>query len=175
MRLLANEDEYTVDDLLGMTDATFRRVVSDNMYETLRGQSAFQHEDVIQRTLLALIDSLWATNAKLDERADDPTCPVELYQKTLKYRALLLSVIEQTERRLAWMQGTKEKTLRKWRQVLHEVIDGILSGKHDDEILAIKIPAFDGADREDMYDLETWFDIRCAKDPSRVHGLEEAA
>jgi hypothetical protein len=157
---------YEIDELVAMNDKEFHTAVMDDLFYTSRNQSPFQSPEVIERTFCELLEWLSITNAKIDERAEDPNCSIELYEKTVKYRAHLLSVIDITERRIGWLHGTKERTLQKWRAVLHNVIDAIMEGKDDDEILALKIPSFQG--EGDTYDLETWWDIRRQKDPSRV-------
>lgn len=163
----------TIEALLAMDDFTFRRTVTDDMHLVRQFNGPFQSREVIQRTLLALIDSLWQTNNLLEDRAEDPNCSAELFAKTKKYRAHLLSVIDITERRSEFYQGPKERELRRWRAVLHEVIDGIMSGKDDSEILDIKIPPF--RDAEVRHNLETWWEIRRAKDPRRVEAMKAAA
>lgn len=164
---------FTLEELNAMNDHDFRQAVTNDMFQVGRPLSAFQEPDVVQRTLTALIDWLWWTNQKIDERAEDPNCTPELYAKTIKYRDHLLSVIDITERRVAWIMGSKERDLRRWKAVLHKVIDGIINGKDDAEILEIKIPSFANDDK--TYDLETWWEIRRAKDPSRVAAEKAAA
>lgn len=164
---------FTLEELKAMNDHDFRQAVTNDMFQVSRPMSAFQERDVVQRTLTALIDWLSWTNQKIDERAEDPNCTPEHYAKTIKYRDHLVSVIDITERRVAWIMGTKERDLRRWKAVLHEVIDAIISGKDDSEILEIKIPSFANDDKS--YDLETWWEIRRAKDPSRVAAAKVAA
>lgn len=166
-------ETFTVESLLAMDDHTFRIQVTNDMHLARQFSSPFQAREVIQRTLLALIDSLWQTNNLIDDRAEDPNCPSELYEKTVRYRKHLLSVIDATERRATWFEGAKERDLKRWKAVLHQVIDAIVEGKDDDDILDIQIPGF--RDAEMTYSLETWREIRRAKDPRRVAATKAAA
>lgn len=171
------DDDYTVGELLAMGEEEFRQAVTEDMHYTRRFNGPFQDREVIARTMHALIDSLHWVNSQIDDRIEDPNCPAEVLQKTRRYRSHLLSTIDMTERRMGWMQGTKERTLRKWRAVLDEVVTGILAGHDDDEILAIQIPSFRDADGDESerYSLETWHEIRRAKDPARYERMLEAA
>ena len=163
--------DYTAEELVEMGDPEFRKAVADDLFTTGHSMGPFQDRRVVDRTLLGLIDWLWWTNQKLDERAEDPSCTVELFQKTEKYRRHLLSVIDLTERRVAWLKGTKERTLQQWKKLLHEVIDAIMEGSDDEEILAIKVPSY--ITGNDSLDLETWYEIRREKSPSRVKDWEK--
>lgn len=162
----------TIEALLAMDEFTFRRTVTDDMHLVRQFNGPFQAREVIQRTLLALIDSLWHTNYLIEERAEDPNCSAELYGKTVKYRKHLLSLIDITDRRCAFFQGVNARKEREWKAVLHQVVDAILAGKDDDEILEIRIPGFgEGGGLT----LETWHEIRRAKDPRRIEVAKEAA
>ncbi len=157
--------EYTTETLLQMSDHAFHKAVMHDLTETSRYQGSFQDYAVIDRTMGALVEWLWITNAKLDQRAEDPNCPVDLYEKTVRFRSHLLSVIDNTDRRITWRMGAKERQVRKWKQVLFEVIDAIKEGWDDDDILAISIPPF--SDAIETYDLDTWHEIRLEKQPDR--------
>lgn len=171
------DDDYTVEELLDMTEDEFRQAVTEDMHYTRRFTGPFQDPQVIARTLHALIDSLHWVNMQIEDRMEDPSCPPEVLQKTLRYRSHLLSTIDMTERRMGWIRGTKEATLRKWRAVLDEVVTGILAGRDDDEILATKIPSFRSVDGEEVesYSIEVWHEIRRAKHPGRYARMLEAA
>lgn len=164
---------YEINELVDMSDKEFHSAVMDDLFYTSRSQSSFQAPEVAERTFTELLEWLSITNAKIDARAEDPNCEPELYAKTVKYRSHLLSVIDITERRIEWRLGAKERQLSRWRAVLHSVVDAIMEGKDDDDILALKIPSF--RSEGETYDLETWWDIRRAKDPSRVSPTKAAA
>lgn len=165
---------YTPEELLEMSDPAFHKAAVEDLKETARSQSAFQDADVIERTMATLLEWLWFTNIKIDERAEDPDCSPELYAGTLKYRQRLLSALDITDRRIAWAQGAKEREVRKWKQVLFTVVDAILEGWDDEDILALKIPSYRNQ-IGDSYDLETWHEIRLQKEPGRVRAVKEAA
>jgi hypothetical protein len=157
--------DYTPEALLAMDDHTFRQAATKDLTETSRYTGPFQSTPVVGRTMSVLVDWLWLTNDKLADRAEDPHCPPALYEGTKKFRKHLVAVIDNTDRRMAWLQGSKEREVRRWKQVLFEVIDAIQEGWDDDEILAIRIPEFAGVG--DSYDLETWHEIRLEKEPDR--------
>lgn len=171
------DDDYTAEELLDMTEDEFRQAVTEDMHYTRRFNGPFQGEQVIARTLHALIDSLHWVNSQIEDRMADPDCPPEVLQKTIRYRSHLLATIDMTERRVAWIQGVKERDARKWRAVLDEVVTGILAGRDDDEILAIKIPSFRGQDgaESERYSIETWHEVRRAKAPARYERMLEQA
>jgi hypothetical protein len=157
--------DYNTRELLAMDDHSFHQAVAEDLVKTSNYQGPFQDRGVIDRTMGALVDWLQITTEKLNDRAEDPTCPPVLYEKTAKFRRHLLTVIDNTDRRMAWQQGAKEREVRRWKQVLFEVIDAIQEGWDDDEILAMTVPSW--GDGEESFDLETWHEIRLAKRPDR--------
>ena len=168
---------YALEELIDMKDRDFHNAVVEDMFETARGHGPFQQEAIIERTLTGLMEWLWITNAKIDERAEDPDCSAELYANTVKFRHHILSIIDITEKRIGWLHGVKERDLQRWKQMAHEIIDAIMEGKDDEEILSIKIPypGRGAQEGESPIDLETWWEIRRAKDPRRVKPSKEAA
>lgn len=158
---------YTIEQLENMSDDTFHKAVTNDMHEASRSNSPFQSETIIERTMDALIEWLWITNSKIDDRAEDPNCPRSLYENTLKYRSHLLAVIDVTERRIARSRDGAYRAQKAWKQVLHEVVDAILEGRSDEDILAIEIPSF-GSHEGGSLPLDEWWEIRLAKEPSRV-------
>lgn len=160
--------KYTPEDLLAMSQSEFHEAVMNDLTETSSYRGPFQHPSVVERTMSTLVEWLWITNAKLAERAEDPTCPPAVYEGTQRFRNHLLAVIDNTDMRIGWIMGAKERQVRKWKQVLFEVVDAIIQGWDDDDILALKIPTYRSNDDDaEIYDLETWHEIRLAKQPDR--------
>lgn len=161
---------YSVDELVAMSDDDFQEVLTDDLRFTGRHQSPFQDPAVIRRTLTALIEQLWYIDSVIAQRAEDPDCSAETYRKTLAFRRHLLAVLDVTERRAAWLETPNEGRVRAWRRILHEVCDE-LDGTPQQWILdefVVPFPMNDPRYKGPGMSLRTWREIRVQKDPSRA-------
>ena len=165
---------YSVDDLLAMDDVRFGTEATADLRYTGRFKSNFQHKDVVDRTLHALLEKLWFVSDQIDKQREDPEVTPEHFQRTCAFRRHLLSVIDLTERR-ADRNYPGASTARAWRQVLNELCDELEGGPMDwllDDFL-IPLPSM-GSDNGDM-SLRTWVGIRRVKSPERIPNKEEVA
>ena len=151
----SNED-YTVDELEAMDDYEFGDAVTEDLEHTGHHLSAFQDRKVVGRTLTALLDKLWSTDATLRKHADDPNCSAEKWGKMKAFRRYLLSAIDITQRRMEWQQGPSARTLRAWRAILDELVGEIEETELDFLLDEMKIPF-------DNLTLRQWKEIRDTK------------
>jgi hypothetical protein len=168
---------YTVEELVAMSDDDFQEVVTDDLRFTGRHYSPFQDPAVIRRTLTSLIEQLWYIDGVIAQRAEDPACSTETYRKTLAFRRHLLAVLDVTERRASWLETPDEGRLKAWRRLLHEVCDEI-DGTPQQWILddlVIPFPMHDPQYKGAGMTLRAWREIRIQKDPKRALPVKEVA
>jgi hypothetical protein len=167
------DTEYSINDLLAMSDERFGAAATANLHATTRWKSPFQQPDIVQRTLHALVEKLWFTDSQIGKKAEDPTYPIEQYERTLSFRRHLLASIDLTERRAS---NGRQKEAQAWRALLHEVCDEIEGDDVFDEILdEFFIPFAGERDGGPKITLRQWIEIRRIKEPSRVKEKAVAA
>jgi hypothetical protein len=159
-----NEDDYTVDELLALSTRDFYNAVADDLHVACDWLGPFQDERVIRRTLTAMTDLLGKSERDVAFRSNDPKCPPDLLQRTKAFRSHVLFVISNTQKRLE-LTDSKERQIRRWKQALFEVVDALIQGWDDEEILALEIPYSDRAGVP--LTVEEWHAIRLSKDPNR--------
>jgi hypothetical protein len=162
--------DYTVEELVAMSDEDFAEVVTDDLALTGKFSGPFQQPETIHRTMSVLIEHVWYIDSVVRKRAEDPNCTPERYEATLRFRRHLLSVVDAIEKRITWMAGKQRREASEWKQLLHEVLDEIVGGPNDHLLDEFEIPfAVEGMT------LRTWRDIRNVKDPSRIPAVKGAA
>ena len=165
---LDDEPEFTVESLLAMSEEDFASAVTDDLQETKRGDSPFQDRKVIHRTLTALGDHMWKTEAVLADQAEDVNCTPERFAGTVRFRRHLLSTIDSVERRLPWvLKNAGGDALRRWKNFANDLADALEESSESSALDELIIPFASISARQ-------WLEIRRVKDPSRVP-VKEAA
>ena len=163
MTNFTDSEEPTVEELLALGEPDFIDEVTVDLTYTARADSPFQDERLRERTLDALTEHLWQTNARIQKRAEDPACTSEQFSSTLGFRKLLLYAIFQTERRIERSAHPNRRSVSLWKDELNTVADAIEGGPADHVLDEIQLPFPTGT-----MTLRDWLDIRRTKEPSRV-------
>lgn len=158
-----DDDEYTVDELVEMSGSEFYSVVSDDLQAACDWTGPFQDGRVVHRTLSVMMSLLRKAEGDVWARREDPNCPADLLERTEGFYEHVKFVVENTRRRLRHFVAVKRET-KQWKQTLFEVVDAILQGWGDEEILALTIPEFSNTP---VISLEEWHAIRMRKNPDR--------
>lgn len=169
--------EYTVAELLAMSDKDFEAAVSEDLRQTSSWRSAFMDPQVIFRTEIALIQTLSRVEEAIHRQAEDPTYSAERYAKSLTFRRMVIMCIEILDRQVIRNGGSASsvrKGLKFWRQVANEladVIEGTALDRHLDEI---EVALAGGSRGDGAMTVRQWVAVRRLKDPSRVPAKDAA-